>query len=165
MTSTDDTRPPCPKCGGKMRTIVSKMVSGSRYRRFECKPCDLRISRGGDNADIEVVTRWHRNGVSVRRFDDATIKTIRESTDGRRVLAKRYGCSEELIRSIRVGKLYRDLLPESFRQPPAPGDPSCETCREWLGPDAEHPCRFGFPEPVSEGPGFARDCAVFEVEG
>jgi hypothetical protein len=148
-----------------MRTIVSKMVYGSRYRRFECTACAHRISRGGDNADIEVVSRWHRNGARVRRFDDATIKTIRESPDGRRVLAQRYGCSEELIRSIRVGKLYRDLLPESFRSPPGPGDPSCLDCREWLGPDADHPCRFGFRDPIREGPGFARDCAVFEVKG
>jgi hypothetical protein len=148
-----------------MITTQSKMVLGSRYRRFECKACNHRISRGGDNADIEVVTSRHRYRarVRVRRFDDATIKSIRESPDGRRVLAKRHGCSEELIRAIRVGKLYRDLLPEGFRSPPGPADPSCETCREWLGFEADHPCRFGFPEPVSEGPGFARDCAVFQV--
>jgi hypothetical protein len=146
-----------------MITIVSRMVAGSRYRRFECTACNHRISRGGDNADIEVVSSRHRNGARVRRFDDATIQAIRESPDGRRVLARRHNCSEELIRAIRAGKFYRDLLPEGFRQPPGPADPSCKTCREWLGFEADHPCRFGFPEPVSEGPGFARDCAVFAV--
>jgi hypothetical protein len=52
---------------------------------------------------------------------------------------------------------------EQALSPPGPADPSCEHCREWLGFEADHPCRFGFPEPVSEGPGFARDCAVFQV--
>lgn len=61
------------------------------------------------------------------------------------------------------GYRHRDLIAPPIAPAPAPGDPSCERCREWLGPDAEHPCRFGFPEPVSEGPGFARDCAVFAV--
>ena len=48
---------------------------------------------------------------------------------------------------------------------PDPGDPNCEHCREYLGPDAAHPCRFGFPEVLDEGPSFARDCSVFVVKG
>ena len=153
MTSTHDTRPPCPECGGVLVTVRSVVRKSGRHRFMRCKSCGHRhIHRGNDPA-----------APRLRRFDADTIKAIRESLDGQSALAKRYDCSQELIKAIRRGLLYRDLLPESFRQPPGPADPSCEHCREWLGFEADHPCRFGFPEPVSEGPGFARDCAVFQV--
>lgn len=96
-----------------------------------------------------------------RRFDAATIKIIRESMDGRRKLAKQYGCSPEMIRQIRHGVVYKDLLPEGFRAPPKQSDPSCERCRYWQA-DA---CGMGFPDPAEEGPGFARDCSLYAVEG
>jgi hypothetical protein len=123
-----------------------------------CKSCSYRNWRPDD--DIEG-TRNRRP----RRFDEATIKEIRASAEGRRILAQQYGCSEELIRAIRAGQVYRDLLPDGFRAPPGPGDPNCERCREWLGPDAAHPCRFRFPEALDEGPAFAQDCSVFVVRG
>jgi hypothetical protein len=90
-------RQECPECGGVMATIRSRIVAAKRYRRFECRSCGHRLSLGGDNAD-QPIDRYSRNpDPSTRRFDAATIKAIRESLDGRRVLAKQYGCSETMI--------------------------------------------------------------------
>jgi hypothetical protein len=103
--TVDDTRPPCPSCGGRLVIVRSVVRDNGRHRFMKCKACPPPNNR------------------------------------------------------------HRDLIAPPIAPVPAPGDPSCERCREWLGFEADHPCRFGFPEPVSEGPGFARDCAVFEVEG
>ena len=150
----------CPECGGVMATIRSRIVAAKRYRRFECRSCGHRLSLGGDNADQQI-DRYSRNpDPATRRFDAATIKAIRESLDGRRVLAKQYGCSETMIRDIVSGRSYRDLLPEGFRSPPGPGGPNCERCRYWQA-DA---CGMGFPDPAEEGPAFARDCSLYAVE-
>jgi transcription elongation factor Elf1 len=90
----------CPKCGNVMATIRSRIVAAKRYRRFECRSCGHRLSLGGDNAD-QPIDRYSRNpDPATRRFDAATIKAIRESLDGRRVLAKQYGCSETMIQDI-----------------------------------------------------------------
>jgi len=142
-----------------MATIRSRVHPTGRIRRFECRSCGHRLSLGGDNAD-QPIDRYSRDPSATRRFDAATIKAIRESTDGRRVLAKQYGCSQTMIRDIVAGRSYKDLLPEGFRAPPKPGDPSCERCRYW---EAEA-CGMGFPDPAEEGPSFARDCSLYAVE-
>jgi hypothetical protein len=149
----------CPECGGVMATINSRIVAAKRYRRFECRSCGHRLSLGGDNAD-QAIDRYSRDPRPTRRFDAATIKAIRESPDGRRVLAKQYGCSETMIRDIVAGRSYRDLLPEGFRSPPCAGDPSCMSCRYWKA----EACGMGFPDPAEEGPAFARDCSLYAVE-
>ena len=149
----------CPECGGVMAIINSRIVASKRYRRFECKACGHRLSLGGDNAD-QPINRYARDASATRRFDAATIKAIRKSLDGRRLLAKQYGCSEAMIRDIVIGKSYKDLLPEGFRSPPGPGEPSCERCQYWQA-DA---CGMGFPDPAEEGPAFARDCSLYAVE-
>jgi hypothetical protein len=146
------------QCGTQMNLLTSRMHRGERYRRFSCPECGRRETRLGDNADQPLP---QFRSMTNRRFDAATVDAIRRSPDGRRTLAKRYGCSQEMIRSIRAGIAYRDMLPEGFRSPPGPGDPSCERCRFW---DAES-CSMGFPDPAEEGLGFARDCSLFEVEG
>jgi predicted RNA-binding Zn-ribbon protein involved in translation (DUF1610 family) len=146
------------QCGAQMNLATSRMHRGERYRRFSCPACGRKETRLGENADRLLPQLRSRTN---RRFDLETIKAIRSSDDGRRVLAKRYGCSQEMIRSIRAGIAYRDMLPEGFRTPPKPGDPSCEQCRHW----AAEACGMGFPDPAEEGLGFARDCALYQVEG
>jgi hypothetical protein len=145
------------QCGDPMEIINSRIVRGERYRRFQCPKCGHKETRLGENSDQLLQGRRVRRN---RRFDAETVMAIRKSEDGRRVLAERYGCSQEMIRTIRAGILYRDLLPEGFRTPPGPGDLSCEQCRYWA-----EGCTMGFPDPAEEGLGFARDCAVFAVEG
>ena len=159
----------CPECGGVMATIRSRIVAAKRYRRFECRSCGHRLSLGGDNAD-QPIDRYSRNpDPATRRFDAATIKAIRESLDGRRVLAKQYGCSETMIRDIVAGRSYRDLLPEGFRSPPGAGDPSCEQCQFYAEAKPEQieveaqkkSCLLGIPEFETEGVRAIRDCSAF----
>jgi hypothetical protein len=85
-----------------------------------------------------------------------TVMAIRQSTDGHQSLADQHGCSRELIRQIRSGLIYKDLLPDWFRAPFKAGDPTCNQCRFW-----SDGCSMGFPDPEIEGPRFARDCSVF----
>ena len=138
----------CLKCNSATIVIQSRAMRYGRYRRFECKECQHRfnISYGEPKAE--------------RLIDDATVIAIRQSTDGHQSLADQHGCSRELIRQIRSGLIYRDLLPEWFRSPPKAGDPTCEQCRFW-----SDGCSMGFPDAELEGPRFAHDCSVFEVEG
>jgi hypothetical protein len=137
----------CLRCDGATFVIQSRPTKYGRYRRFECKECQHRfnISYGGSKAD--------------RLIDDAAVMAIRQSTDGYQLLADQYGCSRELIRQIRIGLIYKDLLPEWFRSPPTAGDPTCRQCKFW-----SDGCSMGFPDVEIEGPRFARDCSVFEVE-
>ena len=138
----------CLECGGTTIVIQSRATKYGRYRRFECKECQHRfnITYGEPKAQ--------------RLIDDATVMAIRQSTDGYQSLADQHGCSRELIRQIRNGSIYKDLLPEWFRSPPKAGDANCEQCRFW-----SDGCSMGFPDAEIEGPRFARDCSVFEAVG
>ena len=136
----------CLECGAATIVVQSRATRYGRYRRFECKKCQNRfnIIHGEPNAK--------------RLIDDATVMAIRQSADGHQSLADQHGCSRELIRQIRSGLIYKDLLPEWFRAPAKAGDPTCNQCRFW-----SDGCSMGFPDPEIEGPQFARDCSVFDA--
>ncbi len=156
----------CPKCGAMAFSVIaSRMIDGKRYRRKKCGSCQHRAS----DIDGEPIPgrRASNTRRGFRRFNAQQIAEIvaLKGTMSLRAIGQQFGCSGETVRQIFAGMLYRDLLPENYRPAPGPGDPSCERCREWRGPDAEHPCRMGFPDPVIEGPGFARDCNLYVVEG
>ena len=138
----------CLECNGATIVIQSRATKYGRYRRFECKECQHRfnITYGEPKAE--------------RLIEDAAVMAIRQSTDSYQLLADQYGCSRELIRQIRSGLIYKDLLPNWFRSPFKAGDPTCQQCKFW-----SDGCSMGFPDAEIEGPRFARDCAVFEVEG
>jgi hypothetical protein len=95
-----------------------------------------------------------------RLFDAASVAAILASPESHRALGKVYGCSRETIRLIRMGRAYHDLLPDGYTPPPSSKDPNCERCKFWSGVD----CGLGFPDPVEEGPWFAKDCSLFEKE-
>ena len=137
----------CLECDGATFVIQSRPTKYGRYRRFQCKECQHRfnISYGGSKAD--------------RLIDDAAVMAIRQSTDSYQLLADQYGCSRELIRQIRSGVIYKDLLPYWFRSPATAGDPTCQQCIHW-----SDGCSMGFPDVEIEGPRFARDCSVFDLE-
>jgi hypothetical protein len=137
----------CLKCDGATFVIQSRPTKYGRYRRFQCKECQHRfnIYYGGSKAE--------------RLIDNAAVMVIRQSTDSYQLLADQYGCSRELIRQIRSGLIYKDLLPHWFRSPAVAGDPTCQQCIHWIDG-----CSMGFPDVEIEGPRFARDCSVFEVQ-
>jgi hypothetical protein len=152
----------CPECNDLSSFCItySRMIRGQRRRRKSCKSCGFSTV----DLDGEPIQTPDRLG-GTRRFTQEQIAQMvaLKGTATLRAIGQQFGCSGEMVRQIFGGMLYRDLLPDSYRPNPRPGDPSCERCREWRGPDAEHPCRMGFPDPVIEGPGFARDCALFQL--
>jgi hypothetical protein len=117
--------------------------------------------RGEGVENLTVAEIMKHPALAKRRISDADAIAIRVSSDSRKELSTRYGISVEMVRQIQVGDVYRDLLPEGFRRPPGPNDPSCERCREWRGDE----CLMGFPDPQIEGVGFACDCSLYVVEG
>ena len=136
----------CLECGGATIVFQSRATRYGRSRRFECKACHHRFNIADGDPGPK------------RLIDDATVMAIRQSTDGYQSLADQHGCSRELIRQIKNGLIYKDLLPKWFRSPPKAGDPTCEQCRFW-----SDGCSMGFPDPEIEGPRFARDCSVFDA--
>ena len=136
----------CLECGGATIVIQSRATKWGRYRRFECKECQRRFNIAYGEPDAK------------RRINDSAVMAIRQSTDSYQLLADQHGCSRELIRQIRSGLIYKDLLPGWFRSPPKAGDPNCEQCKFW-----SDGCSMGFPDPEIEGPWFARDCSVFDA--
>ena len=136
----------CLECGAATIVVQSRATGYVRYRRFECKECQHRFNIIFGEPDAN------------RLIDDAAVMAIRQSTDGHQSLADQHGCSRELIRQIRSGLIYKDLLPDWFRGPFKAGDPTCNQCRFW-----SDGCSMGFPDPEIEGPRFARDCSVFDA--
>jgi hypothetical protein len=154
----------CPECGEMaFSTIASRMIDGERYRRKQCRACQYRVSEMGDRL---LPARRNTPGVrrpGARRFSAEQIAEMvaLKGTTTLRAIGQQFGCSGETVRQIFAGMLYRDSLPENYRPAPGPGDPSCEHCREWRG----ETCSLGFPDPIEEGPGFARDCNLYVKEG
>jgi hypothetical protein len=151
----------CPECGAEkaFSTITSRMIKGQRYRQKQCRVCGYRTSEHGGEpvAPGRAVNRGSR--AKDRKFNAEQIAEILalKGTMTQRAIGQMFGCSGETIRQIFAGMLYQDLAPGSYRPPPKPGEPSCEHCRFW---EVEH-CGIGFPDPLEEGPGFARDCSLF----
>ena len=147
----------CEKCGGATLVFQSRATGYGRYRRFQCKECQHRFNITDSEPEAK------------RLIDNAAVMAIRQSTDNHKSLAKRYGCSRELIRQIRNGSIYKDLLPEWFRAPAKAGDPTCEQCEFYVkakqgqldeeGQDKS--CSLGIPEFETEGVRAARDCSAF----
>jgi DNA-directed RNA polymerase subunit M/transcription elongation factor TFIIS len=154
----------CPKCGGKMITAGTSTTGKGIYKRWKCKACGHSLSVNAPDIDSlspEEIIR--RSQGTKRRLPDAAVVAIRNALGSKQAIANEYGVSRELVRQIQAGELYRDLLPEGFQRPPGLNDPSCERCREWRGLESADPCRMGFPDPVVEGVGFARDCSLYQV--
>lgn len=149
----------CLECGGATIVIQSRVMGYGRYRRFQCKNCQHRfnITYGKQKAE--------------RLIDNAAVMAIRQSTDGHQLLADQHGCSRELIRQIRNGSIYKDLLPEWFRSPPKAGDLTCRQCQFYVKAKLEQieveaqkeSCSLGIPEFETEGVRAIRDCSAVAV--
>lgn len=92
-----------------------------------------------------------------RIIDPETVRTIKGSTESNSWWGRKIGCSAELIRQLRSGDVYRDLLDETGPL----GGSSCERCQHWRGFEMAEPCDLGHRDPITDGVGFARICATF----
>jgi hypothetical protein len=98
-----------------------------------------------------------------RRFtDDQVLLILTSPHRSLEDLARELGTNRETVRLVRIGMSYLDVHPELPRQRSRPRETpevSCLRCRSWVGGE----CRFGFPDPIEEGPEFAADCDLFEL--
>jgi hypothetical protein len=91
-----------------------------------------------------------------RRLDEPTIRRILQSPASHGVLARELGVHRSAISQIRLGKIHAAIAPELPRWQP---DLSCCVCIHWHPGDKV--CSLDFPDPVLEGPQFARECSTF----
>lgn len=150
----------CPQCSASTLIVQSRETSTGRYRRFKCKNCQHCFNVAGSGAK------------RARHLGDAAVMAIRQSTDSLESLAAQHGCSRELIRQIRSGLIYKDLLPEWFRAPARASDPTCKQCKfyveakpEQIKVDAQdHKCDLGIPEFETQGLRAIRDCSAVAID-
>lgn len=74
------------------------------------------------------------------------------------LMGQRMGRTREAIRQVRNGISYVSRCPDLPRRTKQVDGLTCATCRHWQGR-----CGFDLPDPVEEGIGFARDCALYET--
>jgi DNA-directed RNA polymerase subunit M/transcription elongation factor TFIIS len=140
----------CPKCGGMMVTHKKIERRYGLYIQWRCKDCNHRESQTDKGPPrLRPYTKSRRNG---RLFDDATIAEIRASTESRKAKAATYGCSVETISRIERGIFYKEPVEDATI-------PSCRHCRFW---DFElERCKEGWPDPLTDGPSYAKECIDF----
>lgn len=148
----------CPRCSSRNTRVYRSRLcaNGARRRRIDCQDCGHRW------------TDWQGqrpapNGRSTRLSDDQVRLALTRMDVSNIKMGRLLGCSAEMVRQIRCGMVCRDVLPELIRprdkRPPAPSDgPRCDRCEHWTG----ERCDWGFPDPLEEGLGFARDCDMYE---
>jgi hypothetical protein len=85
---------------------------------------------------------------------ESTIREILTSDDSLSVLAKQVGCHRSLISLIRRGRIYKKVAPELPRWS---ADHTCPRCLHWQNGR----CGLDFPDPLTEGIAFARECNSF----
>jgi hypothetical protein len=155
----------CPECGSAQTAVRSTRLLSDGVRRRRRHHC----------LAPECLHRWttYEGGVPgpPRRYSydrdqplltDVDVRLILETRESHSAMARRFGRSREAIRQIRTGRLYRHLAPEIPRWEAGAGRASCYRCRYWEGVADAGCCGFGFPDPIEEGPSFARDCSSFE---
>lgn len=85
------------------------------------------------------------------------VRLILTSPESGGSLARRLGVTKQSISQIRAGRSHQGLFPDLPRRAPAR---DCHSCCYWRA--APDPCSQGFPDPINEGPGFARDCELYQ---
>jgi len=153
----------CLSCGSlHTRVVRTRQESGGlRWRRVRCHDCSAMSDYANDKPRD---TAAPRRPTSHRyRFSDRTLIRILMQREPTSLLARELGCSHELIRQIRAGQVHKTRVPEVPRwdgAKPLSSEFSCCVCRHWEGDG----CGMGFPDPETEGPAFARDCSLYEVQ-
>jgi transposase-like protein len=142
-------RPDCPSCDHSNTRVIESRPrgDGSRQRQHECLQCGHRWSTG---------KRDDRKTRSPLTADE--VRLCLESPLPIRQIAKQLGCSREAVSQVQRGKIHANLWPELPRRASRAGV-SCHQCQHW----ARASCGMGLPDPIAEGPGFARDCSLFEA--
>jgi hypothetical protein len=159
------TPPPCPECGSPETAVRESRLlpcGERRRRRHQCLSPECQHRWTSYEGGIERPRRRYAYDRNQPLLTEADVRFILESREGHQALARRFGRTREAIRLVRTGRLYRYLAPDVPRWEPGTAGASCYRCRHWEGVGEAGSCGFGFPDPIEEGPTFARDCSSFE---
>ena len=159
----------CKNCGsGSTDVLESRLCNnGTRRRRHRCLSCNYRWTHW----DGPRPTQGRMAGdcsVSSKRKRQTTEENVRQillaSLEVTNVqLARKMDFSPEWVRRIRLGLSCVNICPEIKRQRASRGcakGRSCYNCLYWT-----MSCYFGFPDPGTEGPGYAQECDLFKLRG
>lgn len=154
----------CPSCNSSCTEVLETRLcnNDTRRRRHCCQNCSHRWTTwdGPKPRPGVRMTLCSCKGMKMPdRLTDDQVRMILEHRDiSTRQLARDLGRSEEAIRQVRRGQVYRDVLPEIRRwSTRKTHGMSCHVCVHWSGK-----CKMGFPDPEEEGLGFAADCSFYE---
>lgn len=154
------TRQQCPKCGSKDTAVIeSRVMDYGRRQRVECRWCRHRWSNVINGA-IKARPQKRRDAGSLTEDEIRLILTSRKS---RRELARELRVSPGTVSRVLLGKMHADKLPELPRGAAKPRRLSCTSCRFW-DPESVHPCREGWPDPETDGPGYANECGDYTAK-
>lgn len=154
----------CPECGSARRAVREsrRCVNDTQRRRIECLDCQHRWTEWSGERAPRGVTRGRRTRAGGRLGEDEVRLVLTRLDLNNREASELLGCSSEMVRQIRTGLLYRNVLPQLIR--PKEGRPQltlagprCDQCEHWTG----ERCSWGFPDPLLEGWGFAVDCELY----
>lgn len=155
----------CKACSSSHTEVLESRMcaNGTRRRRFNCQSCGHRWTHHDGpkpKTGAQPGSNYFKKGQAPLTEDQ--VRMILERRDlTNKALADQLGRSSEAIRQVRIGKTYRDVLPDMPRMIPLrSGGVTCYTCEHWRGD-----CTMGFPDPLEEGPGFARDCDFYAPAG
>jgi hypothetical protein len=152
----------CPECGCSALLHDNKATSTGRRLRFHCTStlCGHRWTEWeGERPGVKPpkLSAHERAILAVRecRLTEAQVRLILLRRDiSARQLAGLLDRNHQTICNVRLGRSYRDVAPDMERWLPQKGARVCTACREWV----DGSCRQGWPDPETEGPGFAVLC-------
>ena len=159
----------CRACDSNDTKVIESRLcnNGTRRRRYRCLCCDCRWTHWDGPKPIQGLMEAGRS-VSSGRGRQTTEEEVRRVLlapldVSNAQLAHAMNFSPEWVRRIRIGLSCMKICPELRRRRPFSmgiGGRSCHDCLHWgMG------CDFGFPDPYSEGPGYAQDCDLFKLKG
>jgi hypothetical protein len=158
--STPETTPRrCPRCSSENNAVIESKRSqqGRRRQRIQCAVCEHRWTEYPDGSP-----RASRRSKAIQHpLSTDDVRWVLQAYHLDHAAAGRYLSPQrnrETIRQVRVGILYRDVVPQLPRWRPRQnntnGGLSCAHCKHWLG----ERCGFDHPDPLAEGLVFANEC-------
>ena len=154
----------CPSCkNGRMRVIETRnLLNGTCRRRYMCQQCNYRstIWDGERPPPGWVPSYSRRKGSTKPRLTIEEVRLVLTSHLSSRKLSSQIGRSRGAINDVRRGRRRANVLPELPRLLAAQHKAlvlSCHKCANWR----RGHCAMDIPDPITEGPSFARDCDHF----
>ncbi len=159
---------PCKACGSSEASVIESRLcnNGTRRRRYCCPSCGFRWTDWDGPRPTQNRRKGERS-ISANRKRQTTQEEIRlillaPAGVTNAQLGREMNFSPEWVRRIRTGLSCEGVHPELRRRRPfsyGKKGRSCYDCFHW-----NPGCDFGFPDPYTEGPGYAQDCDLFKLK-